>query len=163
MGKKCGFTLIELLVVVLIIGILSSFALPQYRVAVEKARVAKALPLFRSIVNGMEVYKMANGSYSADVDELDISFPYTKKTESSFATVGDHGMRYEGTPVGTFGVSEVYKAVWWGSGRGYVIDFFGERGRDRCYSTPSGNTVGERVCRSLGPKIDGGRYYLINY
>ena len=50
---KNGFTLIELLVVVLIIGILSSIALPQYERAVEKSRAAEALVTGKSILDAM--------------------------------------------------------------------------------------------------------------
>ncbi len=46
-----GFTLIELLTVVVIVGILSSIALPQYQRAVEKSRAAEAITMGRIIID----------------------------------------------------------------------------------------------------------------
>lgn len=51
-----GFTLIELLVVVLIIGILSSVALPNYTKAIEKSRLSEALVNSKAIVDGAQRY-----------------------------------------------------------------------------------------------------------
>ena len=72
--KQLGFTLIELLVVVLIIGILAAVALPQYQKAVEKARMTEAIMAVESIAKANEIYKMANGSYTRDINDLDIEY-----------------------------------------------------------------------------------------
>lgn len=70
-----GFTLIELLVVVLIIGILASIALPQYRIAVEKAKYSKYMPFVKALADAQEIYYMANGVYATQLDELTVSVP----------------------------------------------------------------------------------------
>ncbi|MGN0015904.1 MAG: type IV pilin protein [Candidatus Avelusimicrobium sp.] len=70
-----GFTLIELLVVVLIIGILSSVALPQYQKAVKKTRLMRLAPLIKAMADAEEAYYLANGQYTPFSSELDISWP----------------------------------------------------------------------------------------
>ncbi|MGN0017359.1 MAG: type IV pilin protein [Candidatus Avelusimicrobium sp.] len=72
-----GFTLIELLVVVLIIGILSAVALPQYQKAVEKSRAAQALAVLKSLAAAEQSYYMANGQYANYFDELDVELPWS--------------------------------------------------------------------------------------
>ncbi len=66
--KNKGFTLIEMLVVVLIIGILAGIALPQYQMAVTKAKVASILPLMRRWKDALMEYNLQHGDYGNDND-----------------------------------------------------------------------------------------------
>lgn len=157
---KQGFALIELLVVVLIIGILAAVAVPQYRVAVERARVTRALPMLRSIVDAKERYFMANGHYTADLDLLDVQISYAGRTESDV-----NSWQYTGTPVGGINISPSNSGVfWWGKTGDLTIDFYS--GSQICYGH---NKTGDRVCASFGPKIaehsgsSGWPVYQINF
>ena len=77
--KNKGFTLIEMLVVVLIIGILAGIALPQYQMAVTKAKVASILPLMRRWKDALQEYKLQHGDYEVyDGDTLGVNWTFDK-------------------------------------------------------------------------------------
>lgn len=72
-----GFTLIELLVVVLIIGILASVALPEYRRAVNKARASEAMTTLDTFKKAYKLWKLErpNESFDSNYSSIDIPNP----------------------------------------------------------------------------------------
>lgn len=58
---KKGFTLIELLAVVMIMGILSAIAMPQYRRSLNRARIAEAENMLAPMYESRERWAIENG------------------------------------------------------------------------------------------------------
>ena len=103
---KKAFTLIELLVVVLIIGILSAVALPQYQVAVEKSRAAEALINIRAIRNAIEVAALANDGYeNVSLKDLDIS---VGTYEDGLFKTKYFNYEYDGEEIDVYSVNSEY-------------------------------------------------------
>lgn len=70
---KHGFTLVELLVVVLIIGILTAMALPQYEAAVLRSRLGTVMSNVKRIDDALDLYYIARGYHPANgLEDLDV-------------------------------------------------------------------------------------------
>jgi prepilin-type N-terminal cleavage/methylation domain-containing protein len=71
-GRR-GFTLIELLIVVVIIGILASFAIPNFRNTKGKARAAGLKSDLRNLATAQEAYFYDNSIYTTSLTALNVS------------------------------------------------------------------------------------------
>ena len=157
---KKGFTLIELLVVVLIIGILSAVALPQYRLAVAKTSFATMQPIVTALVQAQNLYHMENGVYSLSFSDLSIDPPAggTIKPDSS----GDgENISYKDFYCRLHNVRTNSVSVYCSGKYGYYRVEIGANNEHKRYcvvTTELNNAdVFEKMCKSLGGVKDAER------
>ncbi len=63
LARAKGFTLIELLVVIVIVGVLSAIAIPQFLNQIRRSRVAEAQAALTDVSRGAEAYRLDWTSY----------------------------------------------------------------------------------------------------
>lgn len=149
---KQGFTLIELLVVVLIIGILSAVALPQYQAAVAKSRLGAVMSNVRALKNAQEAYFLANGTYLNDTFE-GLAFDLDGFTRIGAGNYTDGKTGYDALSRGDTGRKDVIGYVRNGSEitncYGMYLDYSDNPGKTFCGAKADDETA-NRVCKSLG-------------
>lgn len=75
MKDKDSFTLIELLIVIVIIGVLTTLAIPQYQTIVARAKYAEAMLIVNAIHKAELAYFEETGTMTPDLSKLDIKVP----------------------------------------------------------------------------------------
>lgn len=96
--KKFGFTLIELLAVVLILAILTSIAIPQYRKAIYRAEVANALVNLRSLYDSAKRAYVMQSAFPTSFAGLDIKL-LSDTTPGTTLSSGGFTFSFEGKSI----------------------------------------------------------------
>lgn len=81
--QNSGFTLMELLIVVVIVGVLSSLAWPNYERSIEKARATEAMNIIKSANDGVYAYAAERNACPPNFNKLLVNIPGAKNGDAT--------------------------------------------------------------------------------
>ena len=141
-----GYSLIEVLVVVLIVGILTAVALPQYQAAVLKSRTAELLELVNGIKQAQEIYYTTYNRYSFTLENLDYAVDAQKQNETGSPIWYNLGSNRR---IGLYSSGIVTAGV---TGQISFTRYYGNTTYDRenIMLCDAVTKVADKVCKSLG-------------
>lgn len=139
-----GFTLIEMLVVVLIIGILSMFALPRFFINVELAKAREAIEYARMWQAARSIYYSQHGSFPSDDTSLSI-----ENFQSNHFTKSNNNLSQD------TGYAQFTRN---GDDHLYIIQAMAQTNEIYCCYKSTNDDVGEqglKICNSLASNATG--------
>ena len=83
-----GFTLVELIVVVMMIGILSSIAIPQFMTAADKAKQKEATGIVAALVKAATAYQTEYGDLPTDAGQISEYARFQRCNQTGMETQG---------------------------------------------------------------------------
>ncbi len=88
LDEEDGFTLVELIVVVMMIGILSSIAIPQFMTAADKAKQKEATGIVAALVKAATAYSTEYGALPANAEQIEEYAKFQRCTHNDRRQLG---------------------------------------------------------------------------
>jgi len=99
--RSSAFTILEIMIVIVIMAVLATIAIPRYSVTMEKTRSTEGVQILQALVQAQKVYRFENGSFTNDINNLEITIPTpqhfntpTVSTTDPIATITRQNSRY---------------------------------------------------------------------
>lgn len=131
LNKRRGFSLVELAVVVIIIGVLAAFGVPRMLKSVERSKAAEAFKYLASVRSSQERYQAREGTYAANLADLDV-----EQSVPKYFTVGAIAAGSTGSLEDSWTLSLTRQGA--AAGYGAYTVTFTEEGYDSVNSTIEG-------------------------
>lgn len=93
--KQAGFSLVELTIVVVVLGVLATFAVPRFMMAVERAKASEAFSYLSEIASAQSRHNARTGEYSAVLGDLDIELAAPVNFAAASPVSGDWEVEWE--------------------------------------------------------------------